>query len=266
MDNITLSIVNALGMMAIACGAVIYWRKAAKIQFKWFWAGAGLWGVAVALKIICAVLTNNLIFGYLRANLSFPSYLILGGLITGVQSSFFEIGLTFLAVLIWRQLGKNASRAIGVGVGAGGIEALLLGIISLIAMITVIAGLPGTEKIRQGVEGIAASTPFFWLLGPAERIIAITCHASSRALVLSGVVNRKPMMMLAGFLIFTFLDAVAGGVQISGKINQINMWWIELSILPFAAISIFILRWCSINWNKIGDRPESLPSTASSNI
>ena len=258
MDNIALSIINAFGMMAVGSGAVIYWRRAAKLEFKWFWAGAALWAAAVALKIICAVLSNNIIFGYFKAKLSFTSYLIIGGLFAGVQSGFFEIGLTLLAVLIWRQLGKNADRATGIGMGAGGTEALLLGLASLIAMITVLAGLPGTEKIQQAVEGIAASTPLFWLLGPVERVIAITCHASSRALVLLGVANRKPKLIIAGFLIFTFLDAVAGGVQISGKINEINMWWIELSILPLAVISIIILRWCSSNWNKTTEtRPDN---------
>ena len=32
------------------------------------------------------------------------------------------------------------------------------------------AGVPGTEKVREGIDTVAAVTPFFWLLAPIERI------------------------------------------------------------------------------------------------
>ncbi len=182
------------------------------------------------------------------------SFLVLGGgLFVGLQSSLFEIGLTLLAVLIWRQLGKDSGRAIGIGIGAGAFEALLLGITSLVAIIALLAGLPGTEKIGEGIKTVAATTPLFWLIAPIERIIAILCHASSRALVLLGATRRRPMMILWGFIIFTLLDGVAGAAHVSGKIGHISMWWIELAILPFALVSIPILRWCYTRWRKQED-------------
>ena len=252
MDNVTISFIPAVGMMIVASAAVIYWRRVSKLQFRWFWLGAGLWTIAVALKMVCALLTNKAAIGFMSETLSsYPLLILGGGLFVGLQSSFFEIGLTLLAVLIWRQLGRDANRAIGIGMGAGAFEAMLLGLVSLTGILAVLIGIPETEKIREGIDKTAAVTPLFWLVAPAERIIAILCHASSRALVLLGARNRKTMMAFWGFLIFTLLDGVAGAAHISGKIGTISMWWIELAILPFALISIPILRWCYTRWNKV---------------
>lgn len=253
MDNVTISLIPAVGMMAVAGAAVIYWRRVSGLQPRWFWAGAGLWAVAVAIKVGLALLTNKAAIGFMKENLSYPLPILCGGLFVGVQSSLCEIGITLLAALVWRKLGDDANRAIGVGIGAGAFEAFLLGAASLLAILTCLAGLPGTEKVRSGFDSVAAVTPFFWLLAPAERIIAVLVHASSRALVLLGVVHRKHMMVFWGFLIFTVLDGVAGAAHLSGKIGKISMWWVELAILPMALISIPILRSCHARWGRDGD-------------
>jgi uncharacterized membrane protein YhfC len=261
MDNVTISLISAVGMMLVASAAVIYWRRVSRLQLRWFWLGAGLWTVAVSLKVICALLINAAVIGLMKRHLSYPSLVIGGGFFVGIQSSLCEIGLTLLAVLIWRQLGKDAERAVGIGVGAGAFEAILLGLVSLITMLTVLAGVSGTEEVRAGIDTLAAVTPLFWLVAPAERVIAILCHASSRALVLLGVTHRKPMMVFCGFLIFTVLDGIAGAAHVSGIIGKISMWWIELAILPFALISVPILRWCCARWGKARvDSIESEPA------
>jgi len=153
-----------------------------------------------------------------------------------------------VAVLIWRQLGRDAGPAIGVGVGAGAFEAFLLGLASLAGMLVVIAGAPGTEKAQESLQTMAASTPLLWLVAPVERIMAILCHASMRALILLGAVHRRPMMVFWGFVIFTLLDSIAGAAHVSGKLGTLSTWWIELAILPFALVSIPILRWCYVRW------------------
>jgi len=81
------------------------------------------------------VTLNKAVIGFMKESPSYPLQVLGGGLFLGIQSSLFEIGLTFLAVLIWRQLGRDADRAIGIGIGAGAFEALLLGIASFIAIL-----------------------------------------------------------------------------------------------------------------------------------
>jgi hypothetical protein len=245
-----LYLVPGLGMILVAAVAVIYWRRVSRVQWRWFWAGAGLWTIAVALKILCAILTNERVIGFVKEHLPFPLQVVVGGLFVGIQSSVFEMGFTLLAVLIWRSFGLSGRRAITVGVGAGAFEAFLLGLGSVASVVAFMAGAPGTEKIGEGLASAAASIPLFWLAAPIERVIAILCHASSRALILLGVAKQRSLLVLYGFLLFTFLDGVAGAAYVAGWVGSISVWWIELAVLPFGLISVPILRWCYTRWDE----------------
>jgi len=245
-----LYLVPGLGMILVATVAVIYWRRVSRVQWRWFWAGAGLWTIAVALKILCAILTNERVIGFAKEHLPYPLQVVMGGLFVGIQSSVFEMGFTLLAVLIWRSFGLSGRRAITVGVGAGAFEAFLLGLVSLTSVVAFMAGAPGTEKIGEGLASAAASMPLFWLAAPIERVIAILCHASSRALILLGVAKQRSLLVLYGFLLFTFLDGVAGAAHIGGWVGSISIWWIELAVLPFGLVSVPILRWCHTRWDE----------------
>jgi hypothetical protein len=246
--DLLMALVPGAGMMIVAAAAVIYWRRVFHARFRWLWIGAGLWAIGVALKAVCAILINSTALGFMKESLPFPLFVVGGGLFIGIQSSVFEMGITLLAVAIWWQFGRDAGRAIGIGVGAGVFEAFLLGVASVVGVVAVISGAPGTGEIREQLERVAASTPAYWLVAPVERIIAILCHASSRALILLGMVKQRRSLILWGFLIFTLLDGVGGGAHVAGVIGVISTWWIELAILPFALISVAILKRCYARW------------------
>lgn len=250
---------SGFGMMIVAVIAVLMWRRIARAQARWYWVGAALWTIAVVLKIVCALFSNELVLNTLKG-LPHPLYVASGALFVGVQSSVFEMGLTLLAVLIWRQLGRDAGRAITVGVGAGAFEAFLLGLAPVATAVALMVGQgPDVDKTMAQLGAIAATSPLYWLAGPVERIIAILCHASTRALVLLGVSKKKYLLVLWGFLLFTLLDGVAGGVHVAGLVGRISVWWIELVILPFAVVSIPILVWCYRRWpEERSDAPAAL--------
>jgi hypothetical protein len=245
-------VASGIGMMIVTVVAVLLWWRIARVQGRWYWVGAGLWTVAVVLKVICALLSNKPMLTTLK-ELPHPIYVALGGLFVGVQSSVFEMGLTLLAVLIWRQLGRDAGRAITIGVGAGAFEAFLLGIAPVATAALLMLGLlPDADKISAELAKVAATTPLYWLAGPVERITAILCHASTRALVFLGVSKKKYALVFWGFVLFTLLDGLAGGVHVAGLIGKISMWWVELAILPFAIVSVPILAWCYRRWPEEG--------------
>lgn len=251
MDNVITALVSSVGMLVVAGIAVIYWRRVSGLQFRWFWVGAGLWTVAVILKgLLSGPLTNWMAGWLFKAGRPYAFRVLGGGLFIGLESSLFEIGLTFFAVLLWRTLGRDADRAIGIGLGAGAFEAILLGIGGLVSIAASTTAIPGLESPIKDVAAAAAATPLVWLVSPVERAIAIVCHTSSRALVLVGTAYRKPMMVVSGFLIFTLTDGIGGAVLVlmSGNVGNISLWWIELAILPCALVSLPILRWCHLRW------------------
>jgi len=192
------------------------------------------------------------VIGFLKSHLPYAFYVPVGGLHLGIESSACEIGLTLLAGMRWRQLGRDAGRAIAVGVGAGAFEALLLGIVSIASVVTWLAGVPGTEAVGEEIQKAAASTPLFWLLAPVERVTAIVCHASSHALILLGIRHGKDGMIAPGFLIFTLLDGVAGAAHLSGKLGSISTWWFELPFSVFALVSLPLLQWSNRRYGDAG--------------
>jgi hypothetical protein len=233
-------------MLLVAVIALLYWRSVTHVHWKWFWVGAGLWAVAVAIKAVIGLLINATVIGWLKHNLSYASYVAASGVFIGVESCACEVGLTLIAVAIWRQLGRDASRAIAIGVGAGTLEAFLLG--AFITVSVAVAGLLGDEEEIRGAVA-QPTTPLLWLMLPVERVLALLNHASSRALVLLGFAHKRPWMVLGGFAIFTVIDGIAGAaIVIKNTHADLSPWWLELAIVPPALLSVFILRWCYQRW------------------
>lgn len=241
-NDFFLYLVPGGAMALVGIAAVFYWRRNSGIRYRWFLIGAGLWIIGVALKIGCALLTNAAVIEYLDATLLPPFSHIAAGLFSGVQSSLFEMGITLLAVITFRQLGTNSNRAIGIGIGAGACEAILLGVSLLGTYLLIAEGVPGMREAHEQIEKMAAQTPLLWLVMPVERLLALVCHAASRVLILRGTARRRGAMIAAGFLLFMLPDAVAGLFRISGWTEAVSLWWTELAVLPCAAAGIIILR------------------------
>lgn len=257
-------IVPGLGAMLVAFLAVFYWRLVSGVQLRWFWAGAGVWTVAVILKLICGLLINTPTIDFLKEKLPYPLFITAAGSFIGIESSIFELGFTWLIVRRWRQLGQDAGRAIAIGVGAGAFEAFLLGLIGLAGSLAVLAGVEGADEAIEVIRGKSALTPLIWLVAPTERLIALLGHAATRTLVLLGVAKRKPSMVFWGFVMFTLIDSIAGAFIVSGSVKTRSLWWLEFALLPIALISIPILQWCCRRWPSANEvfPPGNTASTA----
>ncbi len=243
--NLWLTALAGLGMVLVAVVSSVGWKTISHAQWKWFWIGAGLWTVAVAIKLVIALALNAPVTSWLKQNLSYPLFIAATGLYIGVLSSACEIGLTIVAAAIWRQLGRDGSRAIAIGVGAGALEAFLLGAAAIVAAAVAISSLPAAAEIRKQLAESTARVEWFWLIGPVERALALLIHASTRALVVLGFAHKKPRLVWAGFAIFTAVDGIAGvAIVFIATHADFSPWWIELALAPLALLSVFILRWC----------------------
>ena len=179
-----------------------------------------------------------------------PVYLILGSIYIGLLTGVFEIGVTLVAALLWTKMSADAARGVAVGIGAGAFEAILLGLTASVGVIAaIVIGGQLRDQVVSSVTASATVTPLSWLAPPVERVIAILCHTSSRAVVLLGVARGKWLLPFAlGFLIMSTIDSVAGYVHLAGLMGKISVWWIELALAPAAILSIPIIAWCIRNW------------------
>jgi uncharacterized membrane protein YhfC len=235
-------------MMLIALAFAVGWYLRSRVQWRWFWLGAGLWAIAVAVKILWAVLVDTRLVPALDKALGHSSFIAVGALYVGLESAVCEMGAVLLLALFWRKIAAEGSRAVTIGVGAGAFEAFLLGVAGLTQMIVMTSGASGADTLQAAIGVQGAGTALLFLVGPVERILTILCHISSRTLLLLGVATRKPLYSLYGFLLFTGIDAIAGWALLSGFMKTHSVWWVELAILPFALISIPAIRWSLRRW------------------
>ena len=234
--------VPGIGMVLVSWLAVVTWRRVSGAHFKWFWVGAALWTVAVVLKVAFALLANQAAVTFLNRILPALLFLPATGLYVGAVSAAFEIGLTWLAGRRWKFLGSDASTAIAVGIGAGALEALVLGFATMAPWIAAAAG-EDTREDRETLLALARPTPLFWLEPPAGRLIALLGHVSTRALVLVGVADQRRWLVLCGFTIFALVDGTAELLRLSKVTAGRSMWWTDAATLPFNLIGIAVLVW-----------------------
>lgn len=227
---------------------LLWWRRNIDASWKWLLLGAGVWLVGIILKFIVAMIANTPVLSLLQSALEQTGYLALGAVYIGLLTGVFEIGITLAFALLIRAMYRDRNRALSIGLGAGLVEALFIGLSSIGNYLTVQAGAANSDAIMASLAQAVAMTPLLWLVAPIERIIAILCHVSSRMLVLYGIRVKKYRYFWTGFAILTLLDAIAGYFHLAGLINKISLWWIELLLVPFAILSIYVINWCYKCW------------------
>lgn len=245
-------VVSGTLMMTVGLGSALLWRWWAEVTLRWFWAGAGIWTLGVLLKFAAAFALNRIVLRGLQTSFPQPVYWALGALYLGLLTGVFEVGVTLLVARTWPRMAQTEERAVAVGLGAGGLEALMLGLSALASAMVIQSGVAGAAQAGAGLAAVA-HTPLPWLVGPTERVMALLCHTASRSLVLMGVAVGRWSFFWYGFLLLTGLDAVAAAFHLSGALTRMNMWWVELGVLPFAAVSLLAVRWCLRNWSGAGE-------------
>jgi uncharacterized membrane protein YhfC len=238
-------VVSGALMMLVALAAVLAWWFHSRVQWRWFWAGAGIWTVGVALKFAVALPLNPVLFG--KSGHAVGLKLWIGSAYCGLMTGVFEIGITLAAALVWRRLVAEPARAVAIGLGAGAFEALLLGLAACAGSLVALAS-GQTELMLKSLAGISAHTPLLWLAGPVERVISILAHTASRVLVLRAVAGRRWLGFWAGFGWLSGVDLLAGVALLTGMTTSGSLWLIELMILPFGVLSVPLTRWAVRRW------------------
>lgn len=173
--------------------------------------------------------------------------LLVMGIAVGISAGIFEETARYLSFRFWLNKEPNTLLPMKYGVGHGGIEAFLLGILTLYALIQVLT-LGGEGSLdsfsSEQADLIRAQIFTYWdvpcqhlLLGAWERVSAMVFHIGASLMVYKSVRKKKPSWLAIAILGHTLLNAFA--VISSQKMNF---------VLVESILFIFSLGWLFWAW------------------
>lgn len=147
--------------------------------------------------------------------------LIFNAIVLGLLAGIFEETARYILFRTIRKSMDTWQTSIVIGLGHGGIEAILLGIISISTMIQMIAmrnpitlsalNLPADQLdiIQQQVAAYWAQPDAMPLFGFMERISALSLHIGLSILVLYSIISNQKKWFWIALLWHAFIDALA---------------------------------------------------------
>jgi len=162
------------------------------------------------------------------------------GVAAGLSAGVFEEVARYLALKFWLKKDTHTLLPLKYGIGHGGVEALLLGLLALFALIQVVVlsgdsleALVPPEQIELALSQIETYWAVPWyhsLLGAAERISAMAFHIGASILVYKSVRTKNLLYLIIAVLGHAVLDAVA----VVG-VRQLDFLLLEGILFIFAA-------------------------------
>ena len=126
-----LNLLSGIGMIAVGAGAIGYWHVKKHPRIEYFLYGAILWACAIAIKLAMDLTITQPIQSYFKSTLPIITVLIIMSLYVGLRTGIFEGGIVYIAVRYLKLSNMSWKDAVAMGIGFGGAEAIILGILSL---------------------------------------------------------------------------------------------------------------------------------------
>lgn len=234
-------VINFLGMILLPIGLWTYFARRFALSWKLVLAG-GLTFIA------SQVLHIPLVFGINPILQTLP--LLANAIILGLLAGIFEETARYILFKLILKKTRSWKEGVLVGLGHGGTEALLFGILAAVTFITMIGyrsidlstvpSIPAEqlELAKQQVTTYWSAPWYLALMGVVERVFAIFLHVSLSVMVLYAVVYRKPIWFWLALLWHAFLDAVA--VFVGQSVGILPM---EGLIAISAILSLWLVVW-----------------------
>jgi uncharacterized membrane protein YhfC len=195
-------LLNGLLMLAMPLGLGVVLSR--RTGGRW-----GLYGAGALTFIGSQVLHlpfNGLVLNPRLAALGFgerglSGTLVLSAVLLGLSSGVFEEGARFLVLRFWQRSARSWRDSLMFGAGHGGTEAILVGVLALVAFFQALAYrntdlsqiLPADQVATAGSQ-LEAYWTAPWpiaLLGAAERAFSLVAHLSLAAMVMRAFTHRN---------------------------------------------------------------------------
>jgi uncharacterized membrane protein YhfC len=180
-----LNLSSGLGMILVAVLAVAFWQARMRPRMVFYAYGALFWAVAIAIKIAMDLTVSSPLYSLLYSSMPALGAVLATGLYLGLRTGILENGITYLGVRYTRLKEMGFSEAVAVGIGFGGMEALVLGIFSLLTVITLLMS-PALVSLLPP-STLEQFDPLFMPLPVIERLFMLFGHAFATVLAIYAV-------------------------------------------------------------------------------
>lgn len=221
-------VINFLGIILLPILAWIYFSRRFNLSWKLILAG-GL--TFIASQVLHIPLLNVLTAMFKNGTLPTPPQswsLIFNAVLLGLLAGVFE---ETARLILFKYILKNArtwKEGVMVGLGHGGTEAVILGVLAALAFFRMLAyrnvdlstipSIPADQLAlaKAQVAAYWSAPAFAALAGVIERVFAICLHVSLSAMVLYSLAAKKPLWYWVALLWHALVDGVAvflGGIH-----------------------------------------------------
>lgn len=236
-----LGFIPGFGMLVAGLIFTIYGIR--RGGWKFALIGAAFWAGTVIIKFIIAALINGKLYQLVTQSIPGLPGILLFSVYIGLLTGLTEILITWI-FLRFTRLGQTVwNKMLSFSLGFGGIEAILLGLSSLVGVISAMT--MGSLIPLPALRQIALTNNLLYDLAPiVERIFTIGVHLGCNLLLFYAVLKKEIRWFWASFALKSGIDAVAGYAQLSGQLTSIGfLWVIEVAVVVFGLIGFGVSRW-----------------------
>ncbi|MBN2331350.1 MAG: YhfC family intramembrane metalloprotease [Candidatus Aenigmarchaeota archaeon] len=203
---------SGIGMMLVGLVPVLWWRYRTLVPWRDFWYGAGIWAVAISAKLVLDLSITPVLVSWLSGIYTGMGIAILMGAYVGLRTGFLESGLAYLVAIKKKLMKYDFQQAVAFGLGFGGSEAFLLGLLSFINIAVLLAFPPIIDLLPPADRAALLSQltrPSLLVLAPIiERAFTILIHVFCAVLVILAVKTRRFGYFIASLAFKTLADGM----------------------------------------------------------
>ena len=234
----TLYISNFLGMILLPITAWIFFTRKFALSWKLVLAG-GLTFIASQIPHIPLVFALN---PFLAKNT-----VVVQAIVLGLLAGIFEEMARYILFKFILKNSRTWKEGVLVGLGHGGIEALIFGSLAAVGFFTMVAyrsidlstvpSIPADQLAlaKQQVAAYWSAPAYMAIMGFVERIFAMCLHVGLSVMVLYAVANQKPIWFWLALLWHALVDAVAVYIVAQSGILQVET---AVAILALMTIGV----------------------------
>lgn len=225
--------------------------------------GWGLFGIGAATFILSQV--GHLPFNWWvlqRSGWLDDSSLLILSIFLGLSAGTFEGVSRYLTFRFWAKDARSWRQGLMVGMGHGGIEAMLVGVLGAVNFGIIwglrlghFQGILATVPVEQltlvdqQIEAVFSVPAPQALYGAVERVFAMMLHLSASLLVLQALTRRRLRWLLVGILWHAVID---GFLYYLFQTKGIVWSEVVLGILSFVSLGI-------VFWLRVPEPVEAVP-------